>query len=331
MKKNRAPFYIAAAICIAVGLALCLAAYAVVRGDFVRLSTAPPYEAKEVSYPAQGWTSLAILDRNTPVRLERSPDDQIHITYFENQDERYRLSDNGGELRMEKLEHKGWIRFVMNFNLQDTTVVVALPEDYTGNVSLITSNADISARGLSLPGDVSLQTTNAAIRVQELECTGRLRLATTNNAWKLEHVTAAEIEAKATNRSVSATQVHTQGSLNLSTTNGAISLEDVSAAACTAQSSNNAIQATEVVTQGRLELRTTNNTIRLERVQPGSSAELVTTNGAIRGSILDRADQYTIESRTTNASNNLPEHFGSGPKRLTARTTNGKIAVDFVE
>ncbi len=331
MKKNRAPFFIAAAICIAVGLALCLAAYVAVRGDFVSLSTTPPYEAKEASYPAQGWTSLSLLDRNTRVRLERSPDDQIHITYFENQDEQYRISDHGGELRLEKLERKGWIRFVMNFNLQDTTVVVALPEAYTGNVSLVTSNAGISARGLSLPGDVSLQTTNAAIRVQELECAGRLRLATTNNAWELEHVTAAEIEAKATNHSVSADQVHTQGSLNLSTTNGAISLEDISAASCTAQSSNNAIQATEVVAQERLELRTTNGAICLERVQPGNENELVTTNSAIRGSILGSAGQFTIDSHTTNASNNLPGAWVSGPKRLTVRTTNGKIAVDFVE
>ena len=107
-------------------------------------------------------------------------------------------------------------------------------------------------------------------------------------------------------------------------------MEGVTASAVSAQASNHSIQADEVTTQGRLELRTTNGSVRFERLLPGLSGELVTTNGTVCGTVLDRLEEYTIESRTTNATSNLPERFNGGPKSLTVSTTNGKIDVQFI-
>ena len=331
MKKSRKIFYIAAAICIAVGLALCTTAFAVVRGDFSKLSTTSPYEEKSVSYAVGELAGITLLDRNTSVRLERSTDSEIHVTYFENAREEYRLSTSGGELRMEKVELNRWFDFIgINFNFQDTSVVIAVPEDYKGWISLGTTNASLIASDLNLSGDLSLTSTNNAIRVTSVACIGHLKVETTNGGIDLVEVEAASIEGKSSNHSVVASQVKTTGDFILTTTNGGVDLDDVTAADLAVQSSNHALCAKAVITQGRLEMRTTNGSIGVENVLPGQAVELVTTNSAIRGTILDRLEQYTIDSSTTNANKNLPDQYRAGPKSLIARTTNGKIEIDFV-
>ena len=331
MKRYRKALMIAAAISIAAGLALCAAAYAMVGGDFSKLSTTPPYEEKSVSYSADELTAITLLDRNTSVRLEPSDDQQVHITYYENEAEQYHCSISAGELRVEKVELGGWLNHAgINFHFEDTSVVIAVPQQYTGAISLSTTNAPVTVADLDLQEDLSVQTTNNDIQIRTVRCTGSLYAQTSHGQMTLHGVTAASIQAGTSNHSIDATQIETAGDVVLTTSNGGIDLDGVQAGSLTARSSNHALHADNITTQGRLELRSTNGPIHIEKVVPGQAIELVTTNGAIEGTILDRLEQYTIESRTTHGDSNLPNEYSGGSKSLVARTTNGDIAIDFL-
>ena len=331
MKRNRRALIIGAAVSIAVGLALCATAYALVGGDLSKLSTTPAYEEKSVSYSADTLTAVSLLDRNTSVRLEPSGDQEIHITYFENMAEEYYCSVSAGELRIEKIEQGGWLdRVGLNFHFQDTTVVIEVPQHYAGSISLNTTNALVTVTDLDLQDDLSVQTTNNGIQVRTVSCAGEFQAQTSNGKVALDQVTAASVKAGTSNHSIHATEIETVGDCVLTTSNGEIFLDGIQSDRLTAQSSNHGLQVNDIVTQGMLELRTTNGPIHIEQVLPGQAIEMVTTNGDIEGTVCDRLEQYHIDSGTTNGDSNLPKSYRGGSKSLVARTTNGNIAIDFL-
>lgn len=332
MKKARKAWFLAAAVCIAVGLVLCTAAFVMVDGKIERLSTIPAYEQKTADYAADEVVSLTLLDRNTPVRLETSADSRIHITYYENRLDQYRLQVTAqGELCMEKVNNAKWTdRIGLNFNLQDITLVVALPEDFAGGVRLETTNGPVTASDLQIYGDAQFKTTNHRMELNGVECEGDLKAATTNGPLILNEVQARSAQCESTNHTVEASRLDIAGAFAMTTTNGGIHLDQITAGSLVAHSSNHTLQINRVTTAGSMEIKTTNGSIAIEQVLPGSALGLYSTNGSIHGTIADAMNQYGMESHTTNSTSNLPESMPGGPKTLSVKTTNGKIDLGFV-
>jgi DUF4097 and DUF4098 domain-containing protein YvlB len=113
------------------------------------------------------------------------------------------------------------------------------------------------------------------------------------------------------------------------------------------KTSNGGIEAQNLAAKDRIELTTSNGRIRLRQVTgqsirlktsngaidctaiDGDDIELETSNGPIRGTIRGQATDFSIISQTKNGDNSLSGLSGHGAKKLTVKTSNGDIDLEF--
>lgn len=164
---------------------------------------------------------------------------------------------------------------------------------------------------------VDLETSNGLVEVRGTEGGGTLR--TTNGRIKVERF-KGDLEASTSNGAV--TLKTFSGSAELATTNSRISIEDGS---------------------GRFDARTTNGSVKFQgSMEPGGANRLSTTNGSIKVALgaepslklAAAADNGRVRCDvpgfvpTLDRRRKVEGTVGKGGAELTARTTNGSIAIE---
>ena len=118
------------------------------------------------------------------------------------------------------------------------------------------------------------------------------------------------------------------GEVECNSDNAAIRIVDCSAQSVRIETHNAAIDL-DGLAAGRVSADTTNAAIRIRSLD-SPDVTLDTTNGLIAGSVRGAEEAYTVRSQTTNAVSNLSDRDG-GDRKLTIRTTNALIHVEFEE
>lgn len=178
-----------------------------------------------------------------------------------------------------------------NFSCKDATLTITNEEQMKWNHWDFDDNSTPRIT-ISLPknyaGDIKANTSNSYIQVKELQNIKNLSCETSNSYIKVSSFKAQTVK--------------------LSTKNAAISLNSVAATT-------------------KLTADTQNAVINLSDIESPDIA-LQTQNALITGTIHGNEDDYTINSQTTNAINNLKNRTG-GSKNLSVETTNAIISVSF--
>lgn len=159
-------------------------------------------------------------------------------------------------------------------------------------------------------GRIEIETTNGKVSLAGKLLLEQFRVRTTNSKMEIIGTDSKEIY--------------------LHTTNGSLRLEHVKAENVQLETTNGRIELSEVSCTGRLNAKSSNGRIEINRIR-GREVTLKTSNGPVRGVMEGRIQNYSIQSRTTNGSNNLPRRMElPGGPVLNVNTTNGKINIDFL-
>lgn len=247
------------------------------------------YVLKKQQFSTESIREVLLREENAPIRIERSPDEWIHLSYGENEKDRYDLQQTDGCLsvikRRLRMKRSDW-----NNRYNPPVLTIALPQQMTGRVTAESGNAGITAEQIQLAGELHLKTSNARLLLEE--CTVRSITAVTSNA----KITLRDVQTEQT---------------------------------VTATTSNGAIQAGNVHCGSTLKLQTGNANITFEQVTSGTELTFRTDNGSIVGHLTEPTDTFRIISHTSNGSSSLPTKWGKGPILLNATTSNGNIKIDF--
>lgn len=169
-------------------------------------------------------------------------------------------------------------------------IILYIPGSYQGRIVIRDGNSSVNVRGLSRISELEVTTSNSSISCLDTQVNGRTKLWTGNSS-----VTVSQWEGE---------------ELDVKTSNGRIRLDHVR-------------------TPGRVTAKTSNSAVEADRVD-ASEIYLKTSNGKITGSVAGDLSQYDIVSKTGNASSNLPSMYhGTGERKLSAETSNGKIQIQF--
>ncbi len=117
--------------------------------------------------------------------------------------------------------------------------------------------------------------------------------------------------------------------LRANTSNGRIYVEYADCGRAEFKTSNGKIDATDVTAAEYVKMITSNGNVKVQNIV-SQNISLVTSNGAITGSLPGRMEDYAITGETSNGKNNLPTGT-AGSKKLDVRTSNGKISIDFAD
>ena len=307
---NKKIIFMAAGAALALGLLILLMILIIAGFDFGKLSSVPAKEQKNYTAGSADLKSIIISDTDNSVRIAEGDGDKIEVVYYENSLEYYEINESNGALSIKARNNKKWYDYVgvLNFQVQNTTLLVMVPKDVLEKLDIKTSNGSVTVESVSPARLLNIYTDNGKIAVTNINSQAGIVLTTSNGPLTLENINAAYIKGK--------------------TTNGNVKAENIACKTFAGLSSTNAKIDADVIKCGEsISLTSTNGRIRVGGLS-ANEINLKTSNASITGSVSGSIKDYIIRSKTTNADNKL-QNLDLGSKKLTVNTSNGKIDISF--
>ncbi len=213
-----------------ISLALCL-----VLGSFVLAGcsdSSDPLEEKSYTPDTQvREINLDAEDREIEVSL--SPDEQVHIEYWENSKEYYEIAVSDGVLTMTSASSKEWTDYIgVKSSDEGRKISLQIPDALLENLTLSTTNEDISLLELAVTGSVSISSNGGDISFESLDVGSALTLNVKNGDISGTVVGsyddfAIETEIKKGESSLPDEKDGGEKTLNVSGNNGDVNIEFV--------------------------------------------------------------------------------------------------------
>ncbi len=190
------------------------------------------------SFEAKSYTSdtqikeinLDVQDREIEVSL--SEDDQVHIHYYESGEEYYDISvSDENVLTMTSASDKDWTDYVgVKASADDRKISLQIPEGFLENLTLSTTNEDITLSPLAVTGSINLSSNGGNIDFENLDAGSGLTLDAKNGdisgtiAGSYDDF-SIQTEMKKGESSLPEQKEGGEKSLNVSCNNGDISID----------------------------------------------------------------------------------------------------------
>lgn len=161
-----------------ISLVLCLALGAFVLSGCS--SGDEPFEEKNYTPDAQvSEINIDVEDREIEVSL--SADGQVHIQYYENSKEYYDISVSGGTMTMTAASDKAWTDYIgVKPSAENRKISLQVPDALLENLTLSTTNEDISLPALAVTGSISISSNGGDITFGRLDVGSALNLTVKN-------------------------------------------------------------------------------------------------------------------------------------------------------
>lgn len=140
-----------------------------------------PFEEKSYTPDTQvREIQLDVEDRSIEVVL--SPDNQVHIQYFENSKEYYQISvSDENVLTMTSASDKAWTDYIGGKPAaEDRRIRLEIPDGLLENVTLSTTNENITLPALAVTGEISLSSNGGNLSFESLDVGRALTLHAKN-------------------------------------------------------------------------------------------------------------------------------------------------------
>ena len=140
------------------------------------------FEEKSYAVDAAEIAEVSIDVRDRTLAVSLSPDDQIHIGYYESDTESYDIAvSEAGVLTMAAVSDKNWTDYIGGKAGSDSrTISLQIPDGLLPALTLSTTNEDISLPALHITDRVSLTTNGGDITFAQLDAGSAVTLKAKN-------------------------------------------------------------------------------------------------------------------------------------------------------
>lgn len=213
-----------ATIMVSVGLVL-FASACTTDSASDKQDNATPLVEKSYSVDAEKVNKITLSDQGRKVELVKSEDNEIHITYFENDKESYDINvSDENELVMKAVTNKQWKDYIgLDLDKSNRYVQIAVPNGIHSGVEITTSKGDIVVSDLDIDGSVDATTSDGTIELTNVEIGNALNLKTKNDDMMLSGVSVkGSVNGTVSNGELKVEKVAFDGAMKLTTKNGDI-------------------------------------------------------------------------------------------------------------
>lgn len=177
----------------------------------------------EKHYDTEHISFLDMKDINHPIRLVASTDQNVHITYYDSDQEHYSITENEGTLTLTYDDKRPWYDFIhWESGAKDRAVTIAVPAGVLSGVKLKTVTGGVSMEDVVVAGEASLSTTTGNITVSNVQAKGAVSLSIITGSCDISDLEAKSLKASVTSGGISLSGVNVTESLQCSTVTGSI-------------------------------------------------------------------------------------------------------------
>lgn len=270
MKKLSLALITGGALC-AFGVLLGGAALAVTGFEFSKVVTTMKYENKTAAYEPSLLAGIEIAAEDLKVVVSPSPDEQVHLSYWESALDATTIEVDGGMLRFRHTVSDSWLDnfihgFWSSFARYRHVIEIKIPASFAGSLSVTNENAALEASGLTALSSAAFRSKNGALELTDILCLGGLTAETTNAPLSLDRVRGGTARITNANARIRVSDTQLLDTV-LQTDNGSVLLHNLTVRSLTAKNKNASLEAEALAAVGRVELETTNASLTAIDVQ----------------------------------------------------------------
>lgn len=300
MKKAVKVWLITAAVLVAAGIGLMMAAMAEVDFDIRRLSTIQ-YESNTYQVKEK-FDKINIDESSSNVEFVLSDNKKCSVECYAPENIRYSASVTNGALTVKAVDDREWYEH-FGISFDSPKVTVYLPEKEYASLTVSSDTGNIT-----IPDDFTFKSLNAECSTGNVKCAatvkGTLAIRTSTGNINVRDAAADEIGLKATTGNVIMDGVKVKKDLDIEVSTGNIKLTDVTA-------------------KGGFWLSSSTGNIRFDGCD-ATSITAATSTGNITGSLLS---PKIFNAHTGTGRVNVPTSSSGGVCDL--KTNTGNIDVDI--
>lgn len=293
-------------------------------------NTEQPFASSNVSgmqsmtFTLEEVDKISVDDKSARLILGVSGDDLIHVSFREDSQKKYQFEKKGTEISF-----TSEVKWFALFSFKNYCFEIMLPKNANCKLDLKTANGEVSCNGVAVTEAVKMRTGNGNFIIKGCEF-GATELRTSNGAIIVEGLKAESLYGQSKNGRIEYSEIDLTGDCVGNTSNGAVDFRRVNARDIVGETDNSGMSFDKVISGGVLKMRSANGKIAVDAINAEKRIEIHSSNGAIKGTIDDSRQNYTIESHTSNGGNTLGAG-GYGEKKMKVTTSNGKIDINFLK
>lgn len=299
------------------GLVIMAAALAATGGELGRISFGPQSEEKlervEKELTVSGSETVNIGTETFGITVTVSEDDKARLIYYVGEDRQFDFEQTDGEIKLHQqptsiISMNGCVSF--GFTQEVNSVQLSLPQDFGGELELLTDTGSIRIDGLSSISEAELTTYTGSVKIKGFGADKVDVNVGTGSVNAEDAVISGDLSIESTTGSISVSECEILGKLSCKATTGSVRLSELTAESIIAKATTGSISLKEIKSDA-------------------ISAEA--TTGSVTGSIVGTESEYTISTDVGTGSCNLNDRTGSTDKTLTVSTGTGSISIRFSE
>ncbi|MDT3496862.1 DUF4097 domain-containing protein [Bacillus toyonensis] len=183
------------------------------------------YEEKSYSIEADKISQIFLSDIDRSVDVVKSNDNEVHITYFENDKESYAIDISDDKNLIMKANTNKELKDYVGLNSDKThrNVKISVPRGMESGVEIKTSKGDINLSEVNISGFIDATTSNGKIKASNVEIEKSFKVETKNDDINLSNVNVkGSIDATVSNGNLYIAKVAVEDTLKLQSKNGGI-------------------------------------------------------------------------------------------------------------
>lgn len=287
---------------------------------------------------------INIKDVSNDVKILKSEDEQVKVTYGVSDKFSYYLKQLDGTLYVEYDDFRHWYDYIIPFGrIIEPDLIVEIPEKTLNELNIKCTSGDIEAKSVNSlltnfktisgdievggnVGDLTATATSGDVKLNADTQADMAVVSTTSGKLELSGNVKDDVIADNTSGGIDLDNLKCKN-VDAKTTSGKIKGEDLAIKSLKADTSSGGISMKDTVCTGDMTLEATSGSINLESVD-ADNYDLHTTSGSIKAEILT-AKLYNVKS--TSGSERTPELDANAKGILTAKSTSGSIKIELAD
>ena len=266
------------------------------------------YKKTEQTIRADGLNALTVDSRFEDITIAKTDGEDFTFTYYEGKRLKHTVDNSTeGELTLYTARQEWFLVFWLNRYAQYNTIIIGVPQNYTG--ALI------------------LKTDTGRIKADELKNLSGVETYVKTGDTKLSGITAQTLKVNSVTGNVTIENCEFSSGVTVKSSTGNVSVNGAKAE-----------EVTVKLTTGKVSVNADCKTLSLTATTGDINFSTVTacdvfvkaTTGSISGTIRGAEEDYDIRCDTTTGDCNLTDRIKEGGKKLVASATTGDIKIKFI-
>lgn len=286
---------------------------------------------------------INIKDVSNNVRILKSDDQKVKVTYGISEKFSYYVKELDGTLYVEFDDLRNWRDYIFFGGFQDVDLVIELPEKTLSELNIKCTSGDIEAKSVdSLVtniktasghiilggniGDSTVNTTSGYVEILKDTEAYMMALSTTSGKITISGTVKGDVIADNTSGSIIINDLDCKN-LDLKSSSGRISGDNLKLLSLNAKKTSGTTEFSHTVCTEDMAIDAVSGSIKLKSVD-AKNYDLHTTSGSIKAEILEPKNYNT---KSTSGTVKTPEIDKSAEGVLYAKTTSGSIKIELAD